>query len=222
MNDSSTKTIFKIDLLKGQCIPQKSGASGMAIAFLTTVVPVMIVIAIIGLFTWNKVAMSLINREIKSFEVKTSAFAEAIEFQRTMEMEKAHQGLYLSEVKSEIGKFNQWSPIIAMLVENMPSSVALTELEVKQDSVKKKVPNKDNPKEMIEINIPVTTMRMKMSDNSLANNDEAVRVFRDYLRTNPLLGPKLEKIEIYNKETSVVDGQDVAFYMMDCTFKSGA
>jgi hypothetical protein len=222
MNNSAMKTIFTIDLLKGQSIPLQSGAAGMAVAFLTAALPVMVAIAIIGLFMWNRVVMSLTHREIKSLEAKTSKFADAIEFQRAIEMEKVNQGLYLSEVKSKISKFNQWSPIVAILAENMPPSVALTELEVKQDSIKKKIPNKDNPKEMIEINVPVTTMRLKMSDSSLANNDDSVRVFRDYLRTSPVLGPMLEKVEIYNKETSVVDGQDVAFYLMDCTFKSGA
>ncbi len=74
---------------------------------------------------------------------------------------------------------------------------------------------------MIEINVPVTVMSLKMCSNSLSNNDDAIKVFRDYLRTSPLLGPKLEKVGV-SKESGVIDGQDVAFYLMDCTFKSGS
>ncbi len=221
MNNRAIKTLFTIDLLRGQGIPPKSGPADMAVAVITAAVPILVVIIIAGLFMRNKIVMSMMSREIAAMETKTSGLSDAIAFQKAIEQEKAHHNLCLSEVKSSIGKFNQWSPVLTLLVENMPSSVALTELEIKQDSVRKKVPKKDNPKEMIEINVPVTVMSLKMCSDSLSNNDEAVKIFRDYLRNSPLLSSKLDKVSV-SKESGLLENRDVAFYLMNCTFKSGS
>jgi hypothetical protein len=221
MNKTVCKTIFTIDLLRGQGLPTKSNPASIMVAVLIFIVPLAAAITLSGMFFWNKVQMSLIKKEIASVDAQTAKLSDAIEFQKSMEAQKLLHNKYLSDVKTTIEKFNQWSPIIVTLADNMPSSITLTELEVKLDSVKKKVAKKDNPKEMTEINVPVTTLRIRMCDSSTENNEQAVKNFRDYIRTSSVLGPKLEKVG-FDRESGVIDGQDVVYYMMDCVFKSGA
>jgi Tfp pilus assembly protein PilN len=214
------KTMFTIDLLKGRGVPPKSGPTGVAIAVVMAAVPVIIAITTVGLFMRNRIVMSLVSREIASLETKVSGLSDAVDFQRAMEIEKTYHNNYLSEVKTAVKKYHQWSSVLAILAENMPASVALTRLDVKQNSVKKKVPNKDTPGETVEISVPLTTMSVKMIGEPLPNNDEAIRELRDYLRSSPVLGPQLEKVGV-SKESGVVDGQDVVYYLMDCVFKLG-
>jgi hypothetical protein len=94
----------------------------------------------------------------------------------------------------------------------------LTGLEVKENSVRKKVPQKDNPQEMVDMNIPVRTLRLSVSGSPQQNCDEAVRDFRDSLRSSSLLGPWLENIAV-SQESEMLEGQDVASYEIDCVFK---
>jgi len=220
MNDKEMKTMFTIDLLKGEGIPFRSGPAGIAFAVITAAVPIVIAIAIGGLYLNNKVVMSLKEKEITALADKVEEMSDTIKLQKALEGEKSHYGVCLSEIKSTIGKYNQWSPVLTTLVENMPNSVILTELEVEQNTVKKKVPKKDKPGKMIEVDTLVTSMRMIVSDILRSDSDQAVKEFRDYLCSSSLLGPKLEKVSV-SKESGTLNGQDVVYYMIDCVFKAG-
>ncbi len=219
MNDRATKTIFTIDLLKREGIPFRSGPAGVACAVITAAVPIVIAITLGGLYLNSKVVMSLKAKEIAVLDEKVKGLSDVIELQRALEREKFHYNVCLSEVKSTIGKFSQWSPVLTTLVENMPRSVILTELEVEQNIVKKKVPNKDKPGKMTEIDASVTSMRVTVSDSSRADSDQAVKEFRDYLCSSSFLGPKLEKADV-SKESGTLGGQDVVYYMINCVFKA--
>jgi len=96
--------------------------------------------------------------------------------------------------------------------------VMLTKLEVKQHSVRKKVPKKDNPQEMIEKNVPVRILQMSVSGSPQHDCDKAVRDFRNRLRSSAFLGPKLENIGV-SQESETLEGRDVASYEIECVFK---
>jgi len=96
----------------------------------------------------------------------------------------------------------------------------LTTLEVKQRSIKRKVPKKDDPERMIDIDVPVRVLQAIICGNPQYNCDEAVKDFRDRLRSSAFLGPKLENIFVWPKADKF-EGQDVVFYEMDCVFKPG-
>jgi Tfp pilus assembly protein PilN len=219
MNNKATKTTFTIDLLKGEGIPFKSGLVGVILAVITAAVPIIIAIILGGLYLNNKVVMSLKAGEITLLEKKVDGLSDVIEQQRALEREKFHYNVCLSEVKSTVGKFDQWSPVLMTLVENMPRSVILTELEVEQNIVKKKVPDKEKPGKVIEVDAPVTTMRVTVSDSSRIDSDQAVKEFRDYLCSSSFLGPKLEKADV-SKESGTLGGQDVVYYVINCVFKA--
>jgi hypothetical protein len=219
MNNKSTQTIFTIDLLKGEGIPFRSGLAGVILAVVTIAVPIVIAIIFGGMYLNNKVVMSLKAGEITTLKKKVDGLSEVIEQQRALEREKFHYNVCLSEVKSTLGKYDQWSPVLMTLVDNMPRSVILTELEVEQNSVKKKVPNKDKPGKMKEVDASVTTMLVTVCDSSRTDSDQAVKEFRDYLCSSPFLGPKLERADV-SKESGTLGGREVVYYMINCVFKA--
>ncbi len=220
MDNRAIKTTFTIDLLKGQGLPLRSSPAGIAVTVISAAIPIVIAVVIALLYMHNKFDMSMKEKEITELVEKVDELSDTVEMQKSLEEEKIHYNVCLSEVKSSIGKFSQWSPVLTTLVENMPRSVVLTELEVVQDTVKKKVPDKDNPNTLIEIDAFVTTMRVTVSDSSQSDSDEAVKEFRDYICSSALLGPRLEKVGV-SKESGTHGGQDVVYYLIDCVFKAG-
>jgi Tfp pilus assembly protein PilN len=102
----------------------------------------------------------------------------------------------------------------------MPDSVVLTSLEVEHNSVKKKVPKKDDPQKTVDIDVLVRTLRLTVSGRSAGNCDEAVRDFRDRLRASAFLGPRLENIGVSQK-SETVEGRDVVSYEISCIFRPG-
>ncbi len=211
--------MFKIDLLKGQGIPMKSSPGGIAIAAVTVAVPMTIAIIMFGFYLNNRTHVSIKEQEIVRCQAEIDKLSGAVEQQDSLEKEKITYSNYLSEVKSSISRYIQWSPVLVTLVENMPDSVMLTELEVKQHSVRKKIPDKDNPQEMIEKNIPVRVLLMSVTGNPQHDCDKAVRDFRNHLRSSAFLGPKLENI-VVSQESETLEGRDVAYYEIECVFKA--
>lgn len=211
--------MFKIDLLKGQGIPMKSSPGGIAIAAVTVAVPMTIAIIMFGFYLNDRTYASIKEQEIVRCQAEIDKLSGAVEQQGLLEKEKITYSNCLSEVKSSVSRYIQWSPVLVTLVENMPDSVMLTELEVKQHSVRKMVPKKDNPQEMIEKNIPVRILLMSVSGSPQNDCDKAVRDFRNQLRSSAFLGPKLENIGV-SQESETLEGRDVASYEIECVFKT--
>lgn len=212
--------MFTIDLLKGQAVPIKSTPRSIAVAATAVTVPVIIAIAMFGFYLRNRIVISIQKRTIANYETKITELSDAVELQKSFEKEKNAYSTCLSEVSSCLGRHAQWSPVLVTLVKNMPDSVVLTDIEVKQRSIKRKVPQKDDPKTMISTSVPVRTLQMKVAARPRSNYDEAIRNFSEYLRSSSLLGPKLEDIRV-SQELSVLEGQDVVSYQIDCIFKPG-
>ncbi|NQT02477.1 MAG: hypothetical protein HQ580_10665 [Planctomycetes bacterium] len=210
--------MFTIDLLKGQGVPMKSSPTGIAIAAVTIAVPIVVAITMFGFYLNDKTAASIGEQEIVRYQSEIDNLSGAVELQESLEKEKIFYGDCLSEVKSSIGRYIQWSPVLVTLVENLPSSIMFTALEVKQNSVRKKVPRPENPEEMVEMNVPVRVLQMSVSGNPQDNCGEAVMGFQDSLRSSAFLGPKLENIG-YSQESEKLEGQDVASYEINCAFK---
>ena len=210
--------MFTMDLLKGRGIPVRNGPEGIAIAVATFAVPIIAAIVMVGLYVSNGIAMSIQKQEVANYETHIGTLSDAVELQKSFEREKGIINNCLSEVASSTGRHLQWSPILVTLVKNIPDSVILTGLEVKQHSVKRKVPAKDNPEKKVDINVPVRTLRMSLSGNPQSNCDEAVRDFRDYLLSSTLLVDKLEDITV-SQGFGTLDGQDAVSYEIDCIFK---
>ena len=211
--------MFTIDLLKGQGIPMKSSPVAIAIAAATVVVPLTVAIIMSGLYLNDKIAVSMKEQETARCQAEIDKLSDAVELQESLEKEKIAYGVRLLEVKSSINRYIQWSPVLVTLVENMPNSVMLTGLEVKQHSIRKKVPKKDNPQEMIDKNIPVRILRMSVSGSPQYNCDKAIRDFRDSLLSSAFLGPRLENIGV-SQESGTLEGRDIASYEIDCVFKA--
>jgi hypothetical protein len=211
--------MFTIDLLKGQGVPLKSSPGGITIAAVTIAVPLYAFIITFGFYVNDKTYMSVKEQEIARCQSVIDNLSDAVKLQESLEKEKTAYGVRLLEVKSSINKYIQWSPVLVTLVENMPNSVTLTGLEVKQHSVRKKVPKKDNPQEMIEKNVPVRILRVSVNGSPQYNCDKAIRDFRDSLLSSAFLGPRLENIGV-SQESGTLEGRDVASYEMDCVFKA--
>ena len=212
--------MFTIDLLKGQYIPRKSSPGSIATAASASFVPVVIAIAMFGLYVRNKVVISVQADTIANYETKIQKLSGAIELQKSFDEQINTYNSILSEISSNLDKHTQWSPVLVTLVKNMPDSVVLTSLDVKQRSVRKKVPQKDNPKQMIDVSIPVRTLQMTMSGKPQSNSDQDIKNFSDSLRSSSLLGPKIEDVRI-SQGLAKIEDKEVVSYQIDCIFKPG-
>jgi len=212
--------MFTIDLLNGQAIPLKSKPGSLAIIAVTVVIPIVVAMGMVSFYMQNKIVISLKKQEINKSQAEIDKLSDAVGLQKALEQKKITYLGYLSEVQSSIKRHTQWSPVLTTLMENIPDSVVLTSLAVNQSSVKRQAPKKDDPDQMVEIDVPIKILRLIVSGGPQSNCDEAVRDFRDRIRDSAFLGPKLENIGVSQK-TETIEGQNVVSYEISCVLKPG-
>ncbi len=212
--------MFTIDLLKGEAIPLKGTPGGFVIMAITVVAPILAAIGMFALYQNDQAAVSVREKEIAKLEAEIGKLSDAVELQDALQKEKTVYGKCLSAVKSSISRHTQWSPVLTTLMENMPDSVMLTSLEIQHESVRKKVPRKDDPTKKVEISVPVRILRLSVSGGQQSNPDKAVKDFMDRLWACDILRSKLEKIG-HSQEHVELDGQQLISYEISCLFKPG-
>jgi hypothetical protein len=210
--------MFTIDLLKGRGIPVKSGPEGVAVAAFALAAPVIAAMIIFGCYISSGINISVQRQQVSNYQAKIEELSEAVELQKAFEKEKAAINGCLSEVASNIGRYTQWTPVLAALAQNMPSSIVLTKLDVKQQLLNKKVAQKEGAKKKPEAAVPVTMLQIGVSGNPGQNCDKAVKDFQESLRFSPLLGPRIEDIKV-SQQADTRGGRDVISYEIECVFK---
>jgi len=212
--------MFTIDLLKGQGAPRKSSPGSVATAATAAFVPVVIAIALFGFYLLNRIFITVQTSAIAGYETKISKMSDAIKQQQALEEEIKTYSDCLSEVAGNLERHAQWSPTLVTVVQNLPDSVVLKSLDVKQRSTRIKVPQKGDPTKMIDASVPVRSLQMAVVGLPESNCDEAIKNFSDQLRSSTVLGPKLENIRI-SQGVGKLEDKEVVSYQIDCIFKPG-
>ena len=220
--------MFTIDLLKGQGRPARTKPKGIAIFVATFVVPMVVAILMASYYYKNKVVISINKQNIASYTTQIARLADTLKLKESMDRDKINLRNCLTDVASSIRTHTQWSPIIVLLVQNIPSSAVLSSLEVKQTSITKKAPaggspiaEKDNKDKTDDTSIIVRTLRMRLCGNPNSGLDREIKTFRDQLLASNVLGKKLEDVVIASQTNETMDGRDVISYDIDCIFKPG-
>lgn len=212
--------MFTIDLLKGQGVPIKSSPKNVAFGATAAVVPVLIAMAMFGFYLRNRIVISVYANTIANHEAKIAKLSDAVKIQQAIEDKKNSYSDCLWEVENCLGRHTQWSPVLVTLVKNMPDSVVLTALDVKQRSIKQRVPQQDDPSKVVMVSVPVRTLQMTVAARPQSRSDQEIRNFSEYLRSSSMLSSRLEDIRV-SQGQSMLDGQSVVSYQINCIFKPG-
>ncbi|MBN2138926.1 MAG: hypothetical protein JW720_14045 [Sedimentisphaerales bacterium] len=210
--------MFTIDLLKGEGLPEKTKAGSMAVVAAATAIPMVVAIAMFGIYLHNRITVSIQSRAAVRYKNRALDLSDAVAKQKALERDKAAYGVCLSEVRDAIGRHTQWSGIMATLVEEMPKSVVLTALEVKERSIRLKVPIKEDPARTRDVTVSAPVLRMDVVATPQSDVDKDIRDFKDSLLASAAVGPKLENIT-FNQRADTLNGLEVVSYEINCLFK---
>jgi hypothetical protein len=221
--------MFAIDLLKGQGRPARTKPQGVAIFVATFAVPILVAILMAGYYYRNKVVISVYKQDVAGYVTLTDRLADALKLKESREKEKSAINGCMVDVASSIGRHTQWSPVLVAIVENLPESVIINSLEVKQSSITRKAvvkaglgkDNKDKDKQA-DKSVMIKTLKLRVSGNPGYDCDNEIKTFRDRLRASKVLGPKLEDVVIASQGQDTMDGREVVAYDIDCIFKPGS
>ena len=211
-------TMFTIDLLKGHGVPPKSGPMGLLIILITILIPAALALTLYGLYHNNKVVTNIKQQNVLKIEEDISELSESLKNKRELDQKKYFYNTCLSEVKTSMKKYKQWSPVLALLLEEMPSSVVLNSIKVEQERVAK---NTSGPIDLLNSEkVIITKLVLEISKQDQGDYAEQVKDFRNRLYASSSFGSKLDNI-VFSREAGHVNGVETISYKIECLFKPG-
>jgi hypothetical protein len=210
--------MYTIDLLKGEGVPIRSRPGGIAFACLIVVVPFLAAVGVVSFYLDNEVVITIQNEQANKLTAAAEALSDAVRKKEALEKAQAQAVSLLSDVKTALDGYVQWSPALMSLIESLSDTLVLTRLEARQNTVQRKIPAKDNPAVKIDTSLPVRELRICVCGRDKESSSEAVRKFQESLRSSAALGPTLDQITV-SRNTTMLDQQEVILYELNCVFK---
>ncbi|MEN6337133.1 MAG: hypothetical protein ABFE01_22980 [Phycisphaerales bacterium] len=219
-HSSGGNPMYTIDLLKGEGIPIPCRPGGIAMACLIVVLPLLLGLGMTSYYMDGQVIVSIEKQQLSKLEAAANNMSAALKKKEQLEQHKALALGRLSDIKASMKGYTQWSPALAAVVGNLSDTLVLTRLEAKQDSVRRKVPSKDDPATKVDVSVPVRTLKLSVAGRQAATSLDAVQNLQESLRSSPAIGPMLDTITV-SQNTGVLDGQGAVLYELECVFKAG-
>ncbi|MEN6426407.1 MAG: hypothetical protein ABFE13_13685 [Phycisphaerales bacterium] len=212
--------MYTVDLLMGEGIPIRSRPGGIALACLIVVVPLLIGLGMTSYYLDGRIILSIEKQQLSNIESASRVLTQALKRKESLESEMASASGVLSEIKTAVDGYTQWSPTLASLVESLSDTLVLTRLEASQGTVQRKVPAKDDPARKVDVSIPIRTLKLCVCGRQAGTALDAVQTLQENLRTSPVIGPILDTITV-SQSASVLDNQEAVMYELECTLKTG-
>ncbi len=210
--------MFTIDLLKGQGIPARSRPEGIIATAVTVVLPVAIAITMLGIYLSNRVVINIQKREVSGYEKKIAGLSDEMRAHKQYEQRKGAVQQRISETAEAISGRQQWSDILATIVENLPDSLVLERMAVESKATKIKVADVKNSKKKRNKTVMRRTLHLTLGGAAGEVSNREVQAFRDRLKVSKVLGPQVEDIPV-SQRVEMVDDQEVITYEMKCVLR---
>ena len=210
-----------IDLLKGQGIPAKTTLASIAMIIVMVVIPILAAAGMVDRYLQNETDIGIKQQGIAMEQATIEEYADAVKFKESVEKEQKAIGSKLSEVSSCLGKYIQWSPVLETLASYMPAQMVMSGLRAESTSERQRVASENDPKRMVNVTVSKRMLVIDISGSELRDYGDVVQRYASHLKSSPVLGPKLENIEVSQKPGTAGDLKTVS-YTMNLKFKSGS
>jgi Tfp pilus assembly protein PilN len=210
--------MYTIDLRKGEGLPIRSRPGGIAFACLIVVVPFLVGVGATSFYMDGEVVIAIQNQQVSLLTTAAEALSDAVQKKESLEQAKAQAVCLLSDVRTILGGHTQWSPTLASLIENLSDTLVLTKLEARQNTMRYKVPDKDDPTKKVDASVPVRELKICVCGKDKEISSEAVRRFQESLRSSATIGPMLDSITV-SQNATILDSQEAVLYELNCVFK---
>jgi len=210
--------MHNIDLLKGQGIPAKTTTGGIIVMTIMVIVPILVAAGMLDWYLQTRIDIGMMQQKIVTARETITTYEPDVKLKRSLEQKINLMNNKLSEVSRALDTFNQWSPILVTLAENMPDPMIMRNLIAQSQNIRRTTRKKNDPKKPVNIPIPERSLVMNISGTKPGSYDKTVQQYQERLNTSPVLKPKLKDI-IPSKEAGTGNDQTES-YVMNIIFTS--
>jgi hypothetical protein len=209
--------MLTIDLLKGQGIPVGTRPAGASFLAIVIAVPVVVAIVTLGNYGRGGVVLRNQRRLLTTLQADIFKLTDSVKFKQNTERQINDMNACFVEVDETILQQIQWSPILQVLAENMPTSLVLSSLNIKSEIKSKEVPQRKNPSKKMAVPVPRRILYISLYGRRTRGSDEAVLKLLSALNMSSALRERADNIRLIAQATD--ERKNVMNYVVECVFK---
>ena len=210
-----------IDLLRGEGIPAKATFGTVFLAGLIVAVPFLAASVMAGRYLQSREVIGINQDAVIRAEQTIEQHKADLAQKEQKERQQAAINARLAEVKTCLGEYIQWSPVLTALAENMPPGMVMSRLaaETRQSRLTTAVEEKGSSRPT-NVTINKRVLILDLAGKAGGNYDGTVRQYGERLKSLPALASRLENVLHSQKPGDIGDAKTV-IYTMELVFKAG-
>ena len=208
--------MLAIDLLKGQGIPLKTRPAGASLTAIVIAVPVVAAIITLGNYVRGEVILRNQRRLLTTIQTEIFKLTDSVKFKQDAERQIEDMNACFVEVDEVILQENQWSPVLQVIAENMPSSLVLSSLNIKTELRNKDVPQRNDPSRRISVPLAKRILYISLYGKQTRGSDEAVLEFLSALNVSNIGSDRADKPRLVAQVTD--EKNNIMNYVIECVF----
>ena len=172
--------MFSIDFLKGEGIPLRSKPVGLLLVVLSTAIPVIVALVMLGNYFFNNVVLTTMRRDVSNLDAKILSISKKVKLQQITNKEYKELNECYDEVAETIVRYTQWSPILEAIAQNIPEGLILNNLIIESNEIdRKRVPGRYT-KESVDSYKIERTLRFELREKT-ESEGEYTPVIKDFI-----------------------------------------
>jgi hypothetical protein len=210
--------MFTIDLRKGAGLPPKSRPIIVILAMVPFLIPLLGTLVMAVSWEHNQTLIRTQREVVHENQQKIKGLENGLEQYRQVDKQIRLSEQQLQDAGMLLSRRIQLTPVLAKLVELFPESLLITTLGMDRNEQRK---NETDPKTGNSKQISVVQRRLHITIGgpATAETDNAVGQYVRKLLESPVLMKWFENIRIAARNNDVLDGQNYAFYEIECVMK---
>jgi hypothetical protein len=206
---------FKIDLLHGKGLPQKSRPGIIALA----VVPFLIPVLVTGFLSARWYQGSTLIAAERTVQIQNQQHidlnASALQEYEAIQQDILHARHKIKNISDALAYEMPVSPILLELVQSLPPTVTLQKLDLDYQPLRQKVVDPQN-NQVVFVRTIQRTLRLTLAGPNQIDTDQAVDGYIQALRSAPFLSRTAKEIKITSRQETETDKQILILYEIRC------
>jgi hypothetical protein len=210
--------MFTIDLRKGAGLPPKSRPIIVILAMVPFLIPLLGTLVMAVCWEHNQMLVQTQQKIVQENQQKISGLKNDLEQYHQVDKQIRLCERQLYDAGTLLSRRIQLTPVLAKLVELFPEPLLITTLDMDRNEQRK---NETDPKtgNAKSVTIVQRKLHMTIGGPATAETDNAVGQYVRKMLESPALMKWFANIRIAARNNDVLDGQNYAFYEIECVMK---
>jgi len=210
--------MFSIDLLKGKGLPEKGDLKRSALKALPILIPVLAVTVLASAYQRDRASLQDQQQVLQSNQQQLELYTEDVAEYNKINLKIKGMQKCLKDISKAMAYRIQVSEVLVELVQALPESIFVYEMNLDRNSVQEKFQQPDSGEVKQQL-VVRRKLKLVLCGHNADRSDAAIQEYINDLKQSPLLTEVFTKITPPTRQQGEVDGRPAIYYEIECELR---